>query len=160
MLMDMNNLKQINQIQQLTKDTVEALTEPIQPIYLMLKPEQYNLLAENISTIGNAIVRNTDLISELPTQEGLEEILTNEVRYRMFRIEDIVKNGQKVMTSSVEDKLSKQTESLMKAVDRKISEMVSDLKSKNKTPLKLKLKWILTGAALPSILLILQLILR
>lgn len=105
-------------------------------------------------------MRNTDLISELPTQEGLEEILTNEVRYRMFRIEDIVKNGQKVMTSSVEDKLSKQTESLMKAVDRKISEMVSDLKSKNKTPLKLKLKWILTGAALPSILLILQLILR
>ena len=85
MLMDMNNLKQINQIQQLTKDTVEALTEPIQPIYLMLKPEQYNLLAENISTIGNAIVRNTDLISELPTQEGLEEILTNEVRYRMVQ---------------------------------------------------------------------------
>lgn len=107
----------------------------------MLKPEQYNLLAQHISQTGNAIVRNTDLISELPTQKDLEKILTDEVRYRMFRIEDIVKNGQEVIESSIEDKLSKQTEFLMKAIDRKISEVTSELKAKDLTPWKLKLKW-------------------
>lgn len=69
--MDMKSLKQINQKQQVTQDTVNALTEPIQPMYLMLKPEQYNLLAQHISFTGSAIVQNTDLISELPTQEGV-----------------------------------------------------------------------------------------
>ena len=160
MLMNMEQLKQINQIQAITEQTVEALTEPIQPIYLMLKPEQYNLLAQHISQTGNAIVRNTDLISELPTQKDLEKILTDEVRYRMFRIEDIVKNGQEVIESSIEDKLSKQTEFLMKAIDRKISEMTSELKAKDLTPWKLKLKWVAVGAILPSMVCILQLILR
>lgn len=99
---------------------------------------------------------NTDLISELPTQEGLKEILTNEVRYRMFRIEDIVKNGQKMMISSVESKLSKQTEALKEQLHKEINRMMWELKAN----WKLKLKWILIGAVLPSILLILQLTLR
>ncbi len=100
--------------------------------------------------------RKHGLISELPTQEGLEEILTNEVRSRMFRIEDIVKNGQKMMIASVEKSLSKQTEALKEQLHKEINRMMSELKAN----WKLKVKWILTGAVLPSILLTLQLILQ
>lgn len=124
--------------------------------YLALTLEQYNNIAGFFMTLGDSIAENTDLISKLPTQEGLEKILTNEVRSRMFRIENIVKNGQEMMTASVEKGLSKQTEVLKELLHKEINRMMSELKAN----WKLKLKWILIGAILPSMLLILQLILR
>ena len=35
-----------NELLELTEETADAIAEPIQPKYLMLKPEQYNLLAK------------------------------------------------------------------------------------------------------------------
>ena len=89
--MDLKQLQQINQIQTITDKTVNALTEPIQPKYLMLKPEQYNLLAEYISMTGDAIVRNTDLIAKLP------EIITAIVKGIVSLAGDMVEAGKELV---------------------------------------------------------------
>ena len=73
--MDITKLKNNNPIEQITEETVAALTEPIQPQYLLLTLEQYNKIAEYFSTVGNSIVRNTDLISELPTHQELNNLI-------------------------------------------------------------------------------------
>ena len=153
-------LKQINQIQAITEQTVSALTEPIQPQYLMLKPEQYNLLAENISTIGNAIVENTDLISELPTHQDLNDLTVRVLRPYTEKMEETASSKMNSIQYSVEDKLLKQTDILKKSIQSELRNMMTELKAKDLTPWKLKLKWILTGAILPSTLLIWQLICR
>lgn len=153
-------LKQINQIQTITEQTVSALTEPIQPQYLMLKPEQYNLLAENISTIGNAIVENTDLISELPTHQDLNDLAVRVLRPYAVEMKETASSKMNSIQYSVEDKLLKQTAILEKSIQSELRNMMTELKAKDLTPWKLKLKWILTGAILPSTLLIWQLICR
>ena len=158
--MNMEQLKQINQIQAITEQTVEALTEPIQPIYLMLKPEQYNLLAQHISQTGNAIVRNTDLISELPTQEGLDNLIRQTLRPSLTEMRNMAADKMDSMKYSVEDKLSKQAESMTKQLHTDICRMMNELKARDLTPWKLKLKWAAVGAILPSMVCILQLILQ
>ncbi len=112
MLMNMEQLKQINQIQTITEQMVDALTEPIQPIYLMLKPEQYNLLAQHISQTGNAIVRKTDLISELPTHQDLNNLTVQTLRPYLAEMRKITADKLDSIEYSTKDKLSKQTESL------------------------------------------------
>ncbi|MCH5297904.1 MAG: relaxase/mobilization nuclease domain-containing protein [Ruminococcus sp.] len=154
--MDLNQLQQMNQIQMITDQTVNALTEPIQPKYLMLKPEQYNLLAEHISMIGNAIVRNTDLIAKLPTQEGLENLITNEVRYWMSNTQDSVQNGMNSVKSSMEKQLKNQTDSMQKIFGTELQKLKVELQAATRT----KVQWFLLGAILPTVLLILQLIWR
>ena len=154
--MDLNQLQQMNQIQTITDQTVNALTEPIQPKYLMLKPEQYNLLAEHISMTGNAIVRNTDLIAKLPTQDGLENLITNEVRYWMSNTQDSVQNGINSVKFSTEQQLKNQTNSMQKIFGAGLQELKTELQTATRT----KVKWFLLGAILPTVLLILQLIWR
>ena len=160
MLMNMDQLKQINKIEQITEQTAAALTEPIQPTYLLLKPEQYNLIAQTISATGQAIVQSTDLISELPTHQDLNNLIVRTLRPNASEIREIVDRRTDSMKYSVEEKLSKQTEVLEKALDKKLSQIMTEMKAKDLTPWKLKLKWILIGAILPSILLIWQLICR
>jgi hypothetical protein len=128
--------------------------------YLLLKPEQYNLIAQTISVTGQAIVQITDLISELPTHQYLNDLIVRTLRPNASEIREIVDRRTDSMKYSVEEKLSKQTEVLERALDRKLSQMMTEMKAKDLTPWKLKLKWILIGAILPSILLILQLIFR
>lgn len=61
---------------------------------------------------------------------------------------------------STKDKLSRQTDSLKEQLHTKICRMMNELKAKDLTPWKLKLKWAAVGAILPSMFYILQLILR
>ena len=110
--MNMEQLKQINQIQSITEQLVDALTEPIQPIYLMLKPEQYNLLAQHISQTGNAIERKTDLISELPTHQDLNNLTVQTLRPYLAEMRKITADKLDSIEYSTKDKLSKQKESL------------------------------------------------
>ncbi len=154
--MDLKQLQQINQIQTITDKTVNALTEPIQPKYLMLKPEQYNLLAEYISMTGDAIVRNTDLIAKLPTQESLDNLIINEVRSRMFSIQDTVQSGMTSVKSSTEQLLKNQT----KEIQEKTSSEIQALREKLTTTRRAKIKGFILGAILPTVLLILQQIWR
>lgn len=158
--MNMEQFKQINRIQSITDQTVEALTEPIQPIYLMLKPEQYNLLAQHISLTGRAIVRNTDLISELPTQEALDEVMRMTVKDNLFQARRIMDENMKSIRYSVEVESSNQTNRLREMMHTELKDMMNELKAKDLTPWKLKLKWAAVGAILPSMVCILQLILR
>ena len=144
----------------LDEQTAAALTEPIQPTYLLLKPEQYNLIAKTISATGQAIVQSTDLISELPTHQDLNDLIIRTLRPNASEIREIVDRRTDSLKYSVEEKLSKQTESLTHILDRKLSQMMTEMKAKDLTPWKLKLKWISIGAILPSILLIWQLIFR
>ena len=158
--MNIEQLKQINQIQTITEQTVDALTEPIQPIYLMLKPEQYNLLAQHISQIGNAIVENTDLISELPTQETLDEMMRMTVKDNLFQARRIMDENMKSIRYSVEVESSNQTNRLREMMHTELKDMMNELKAKDLTPWKVKVKWVAAGAILPSIVCILQLILH
>ena len=160
MLMNMEQLKQINKIEQITEQTAAALTEPIQPTYLLLKPEQYNLIAQTITATGQAIVQSTDLISKLPTHQDLNNLIVRTLRPNASEIREVVDRRTDSLKYSVEEKLSKQTESLTQILDRKLSQMMTEMKAKDLMPWKLKLKWILIGAILPSILLIWQLICR
>ena len=116
--------------------------------------------AENISTIGNAIVENTDLISELPTHQDLNDLTVRVLRPYTEKMEETASSKMNSIQYSVEDKLLKQTDILKKSIQSELRNMMTELKAKDLTPWKLKLKWILTGAILPSTLLIWQLICR
>lgn len=131
--MNMEQLKQINQIQAITEQTVEALTEPIQPMYLMLKPEQYNLLAQHISQTGNAIVQNTDLISELPTQEALDEMMRITVKDNLFQARRIMDENMKSIRYSAEVESSNQTNRLKEMIHTELKNMMNELKAKDLT---------------------------
>ena len=122
--MNMEQLKQINKIEQITEQTASALTEPIQPTYLLLKPEQYNLIAQTISATGKAIVQSTDLISKLPTHQDLNDLIIRTLRPNASEIREIVDRRTDSMKYSVEEKLSKQTEVLEKTLDKKLSQMM------------------------------------
>lgn len=122
MLMNIEQLKQINKIEQITEQTAAALTEPIQPTYLLLKPEQYNLIAQTISATGQAIVQSTDLISKLPTHQDLNDLIIRTLRPNASEIWEIVDRRTDSMKYSVEEKLSKQTESLTQILDRRLSQ--------------------------------------
>ena len=136
------------------------MIESIKPTYLLLKPEQYNLIAQTISATGQVIVQSTDLISELPTHQDLSDLIIRTLRPNASEIQEIVDRRTDSMKYSVQEKLSKQTEVLEKTLDKKLSQMMTEMKAKDLTPWKLKLKWILIGAILSSILLIWQLIFR
>ena len=156
--MNTEALKQRNQIQRITAETVGALTEPIQPMYLMLKPEQYNLLAEHINLTGKTIVRNTDLISELPTAQDLNDLIVKTLRPNSTEIRKIASDGMDSMKRSVEEGLSKQTERITDTIGKEMRRMTTELKARDLSPWKIKLKWVLIGAILPSMVCIWQLI--
>ena len=158
--MDMNKLKQSNSIQQITQETADALTEPIQPQYLLLTLEQYNAVAQYFSAVGSNIAEITDSISYLPTQEGLNELVIRTLRPSLWDMQQVAKEKMDSTKYSVEDRLSKQTESLTKVVDMKINRMISELKARDLTPWKIRLKWASIGAILPLMGCILLLILR
>ena len=158
--MDIMKLKNNNPIEQITEETVATLTEPIQPQYLLLTLEQYNKIAEYFSTVGNSIVRSTDLISELPTHQDLNDLTVQTLKPYLAEMRKIAADKLDSIEYSTKDKLSRQTDSLKEQLHKEISRMMNELKAKDLTPWKLKLKWAAVGAILPSMLCILQLILR
>ena len=95
-----------NPIEQITEETVAALTEPIQPQYLLLTLEQYNKIAEYFSTVGNSIVRNTDLISELPTHQDLNDLITQTLRPCLTEMRKAATDKMDSIEYSTKDKLS------------------------------------------------------
>ena len=158
--MDMNKLKQNNSIQQITQETVETLTEPIQPQYLLLTLEQYNAVARYFGAVGSNIAEITDSISYLPTQEGVNELVVRTLRPSLREMQQAAKEKMDSTKYSVEDRLSKQTESLTKLIDMKINRMMGELEARDLTPWKIRLKWASIGAILPLMGCILLLILR
>ena len=158
--MDIEEMKKNNPIEQITEETVATLTEPIQPQYLLLTLEQYNKIAEYFSTVGNSIVKSTDLISELPTHQDLNDLTVQILRPYLAEMRKITADKLDSIEYSTKDKLSRQTDSLKEQLHKEINRMMNEMKAKDLTPWKLKLKWAAVGAILPSMLCILQLILR
>lgn len=158
--MDITKLKNKNPIEQITEETVATLIEPIQPKYLLLTLEQYNKIAEYFSTVGNSIVKSTDLISELPTHQDLNNLTMQTIRPYLAEMRKITADKLNSIEYSTKDKLSRQTDSLKEQLHKEINRMMNELKAKDLTPWKLKLKWAAVGAILLSMLCILQLILR
>ena len=158
--MDMKTLRQLNQIEAVTKETVESLTEPIQPMYLMLKPEQYNLIAKHISLTGKAIAENTVSILKLPTQEALDQIVEETMKSYLWKMMDSATGKMDSIEYSVTNKLSKQTDSLERLVRDEVWNMLKQLKANDLTHWKSKVKWALIGATLPSVACILLLTLQ
>ena len=167
MLMNMNELRMINPIEEpydseipdesekqnelleLTEETAEAMAEPIQPIYLMLKPEQYNLLARYIKQTGKVIAENTDLISGLPTAKDLAK-LKDTLDTQMYRLRNNVESETRSMKSSTEQRISAQTENISKTLTAKLEELKTELKARDMSPWRMRLKWALIGA-IPSL---------
>lgn len=166
MLMNMNELRMMNPIEEpyeseipdetkeqnklleLTEETADAIAEPIQPKYLMLKPEQYNLLAKYIEATGKAIADNTDLISGLPTAEDIAE-LKETLDTQMYKLRNNVDSDTRSMKSSTEQKISEQTQSINKTLTAKLEELKTELKARDMSPWRIRLKWALIGAILP-----------
>lgn len=167
MLMNMNELRMMNPIEEtyeseipdesedqnelleLTEETADAIAEPIQPKYLMLKPEQYNLLARYIELTGKVIAENTDLISGLPTAADIAELKTT-LESQMYRLRNNAESEIRSIKSSTEQELSKQTESINKTLTAKLEELKTELKARDTSPWKMRLKWALIGA-IPSL---------
>lgn len=112
------------------------------------------------TAVGNNIVKSTDLISELPTYQDLNDITAQTIRPYLSEIRNITADRMNLIEYSTKDRLSKQTEELKKQLHSEICQMRNELKAKDLTPWKLKLKWAVVGAVLPSMLCILQLILQ
>lgn len=101
--MDVNMLKQKNQLQQINEETRDVLTEPYRPILITLREEQYNALVNHAMMIGVQIVRNTDSVSKLPTQETVTNMIFRSIRPQLEKMnKDIVCGRQ-----SIEAKLEK-----------------------------------------------------
>ena len=115
------------------------MTEPIQPQYLLLTLEQYNKIAEYFSTVGNSIVRNTDLISELPTHQDLNNLIVQTLRPCLTEMRKAATDKMDSIEYSTKDKLSRQTDSLKEQLHTEICRMMNELKAKDLTPWKLKL---------------------
>lgn len=158
--MDIMNLKNNNPIEKITEETIVTLTEPIQPQCLLLTLEQYNKIAEYFSLVGNSIVRNTDLIFELPTHQNLKDLIVQTLRPCLTEMRKAATDNMDSIEHSTKDKLSRQTDSLKEQLHTEICRIMNELKAKDLTLWKLKLKWMAIGAILPSMLYILQLILR
>lgn len=166
MLMNMNELRMMNPIEEtyesempdesedqnelleLTEETADAIAEPIQPKYLMLKPEQYNLLARYIEQTGKVIAENTDLISGLPTAKDLAE-LKETLDTQMYKLRNNVDSDTRSMKSSTEQKISEQTQSINKTLIAKLEELKTELKARDMSPWRMRLKWALIGAIPP-----------
>lgn len=160
MLMDMTKLKRNNPIEKITKETVATLTEPIQLQYLLLTLEQYNKIAEYFSVIGQTIVQNTDLISELPTYQDVNDLTMQEIRPYLADMRTMTAYKLNSIESSAKQALSKQTTVLSDQLQKELNRMVSQLKVRDLAPWKLRLKWMALGAILPLMVCILLLVLR
>ena len=148
-----------NELLELTEETANAIAEPIQPKYLMLKPEQYNLLARYIEQTGKVIAENTDLIFELPTAENIAA-LKEMLESQMYSLRNKVERETRSTKSSTEQEISKQTESISKTLTAKLEELKTELKARDMSPWKIRLKWALVGAIPPLSVLIWLLISR
>ena len=105
-------------------------------------------------------MRNTDLISELLTQESLDEMMMYMVKDNLFQARRIIDENMKSIRYSAELESSNQTQRLKEMMHKELKDMMDELKAKDLTQWKFKLKWAAVGAILPSMLCILQLILR
>ena len=116
------------------------LDRRIYQTYLLLNPGQCNLIAKMIFATEQVIVQSTDLISELPTHQDLNDLIVQTLRPNASEIREIVDRRTDSMKYSVEEKLSKQTKFLKQILDKKLSQMMTEMKAKDLTPWKLKLK--------------------
>ena len=137
-----------NKLLELTEETADAIAEPIQPIYLMLKPEQYNLLVKYIEATGNVIAENTDLISGLPTAKDLAK-LKDTLDTQMYNLRNNVDSDTRSMKSLTEQKISEQTQSINRTLTAKLEELKAELKARDMSPWKMRMKWALIGAIPP-----------
>lgn len=151
-------MKQKNQIQTLTEKTVDELTTPMKLTYVALQPEQMNLLAQTMTTIGRSTARSMDLLSELPTQDSLDEMMRMTVRDNLYQTRQIVLDGQNRGAGLTRETLNNQTETLRGLIHSELKTMTQELKARDLTPWKIRLKWALIGAILPSMACIWQLI--
>ena len=99
-----------------------------------------------------------DLLSELPTQDSLDEMMRMTVRDNLYQTRQIVSDGQNRVAGLTRDTLNNQTETLRGLIHSELKTITQELKARDLTPWKIRLKWALIGAILPSMACIWQLI--
>ena len=151
---DLKKLMEINQ------DTKDILAEPYQPLLIGVKQEQWNALVRHTTMVGTAIVENTALISKLPTQEGIDHLMQNEIRRHNTEMEKDMKYQTRRLAEIVASTLGEAERSIRKAVSEQNSDMMKKLQMRDLSPVNLKIKWALIGATLPAVLLLWELLSR
>ena len=158
--MDLNMLKQKNQLQQINEETRDILTEPYRPILITLKEEQYNALVNHAMMVGEQIVRNTDSVSKLPTQETVTNMIYRSIRPQLERMNKDIVCGRQSIEAKLEKALKEQTRSLEQRLQMERTNLEEQIRARDLSPMKLRLKWMLIGAILPTAYLIRQLIFK
>ena len=157
--MDMKQLRHLNPIEPITADTVEALTRPLQTQYLVLTPEQYNLLAQHISVTGQAIVANTASILNLPTQDSIQTDVLDTIANAIKTVRKDSDTKLEAAKAAIQTGSTEQTKQIKELLQTELRSMMSELTIRDQAPWKQKLRWMLIGAALSSAVFALLLIL-
>lgn len=142
----------MNEITEQTEETVELLTEPLKVQYLVMQPETMKALAKDLKQIGDSAVKSTALISALPTQEKLDNMMRHTVENNMRQTREIVSDGRKQITATLENKTVAQTTALKRLISTELRQMMTELKARDTTPWKMRLKWLGIGTAIGAIL--------
>lgn len=156
---NINQLRHLNPIKELTEQTVEELTDPMQLQYLVLRPEQYNLLAQHISVTGRAIVENTASILRLPTQDSIQTDVLNTIANAIKTAHKDSDTKLESAKTAIQTGSTEQTKQLKELLRTELRSMMSEVKARDQAPWKQKLRWISIGAALSSAVYALLLIL-
>ena len=148
----------LKKLMEINAETKEILTEPYQPILIGVKQEQWNALVRHITTMGAAVIENTALISKLPTQEGVDSLMENEIRRHNSEMENDMSYQTKRLNEIITAKLTEAERNMQATVSKQTADMIAKLQARDLSPEKLKVKWVLIGAILPSALLLWQLL--
>jgi len=157
-------LKEQNQIAEQTEEAVELLTEPLRVQYLVMQPETMQAIAADLRKIGESTVKSMGLISDLPTQDTLDDMMQQTVESNLRQTRAIVSEGENRHRISTENKIEAQTTDLKRMISAELRDMTKELKARDLSPWKIRLKWLFIGTAigaiLPSALLLWQLMFK
>ena len=149
---DLKRLMEINQ------DTKEILAEPYQPILIGVKQEQWNALIKHTAMVGTAIVENTALISKLPTQDSINNLMQQEIRRHNTEITRSLNYQAKQFSEIVSARMTETERNIQKIVSKLASDTMAKLQIRDLSPTNFKIKWALIGTILPATLLLWQIL--
>ncbi len=117
-------------------------------------------LVNHAMMVGEQIVRNTDSVSKLPTQETVTNMIYRSIRPQLEKMNKDIVCGRQSIEAKLGKALKEQTRSLEQRLQMERTNLEEQIRARDLSPMKLRLKWMLIGAILPTAYLIWQLILK
>lgn len=79
-------------------------------------------------------------------------MMRHTVENNMRLTREIVSDGRKQITATLENKTEAQTTALKRLISTELREMMTELRARDTTPWKMRLKWLGIGTAIGAIL--------